>query len=78
MSVKLDGVAHKGSLLPPVPAKPNTLYSRGSFVDIVYCITRTLAEQETRSERLWGSPNNKKKPPQNSITHTKKIVTFYI
>ena len=26
---------HKGSPLPPVPAKPNTLYSRGSFVDNV-------------------------------------------
>ena len=27
--------AHKGSSSPPVPAKPNILYSRGSFVDIV-------------------------------------------
>ena len=26
---------HKGSPQPPVPAKPNTLYSRGRFVDMV-------------------------------------------
>ena len=26
---------HKGSPSPPVPAKPNILYSRGMFVDIV-------------------------------------------
>ena len=30
-----EEVRHKGSPSPPVPAKPNTLYSRGSFVDIV-------------------------------------------
>ena len=28
-------LVHKGSPSPPVPAKPNILYSRGSFVDIV-------------------------------------------
>ena len=32
---------------PPVPAKTNILYtySRGLFVDMVYCITTTLMEQ---------------------------------
>ena len=57
---------HVGSLSPSVPVKPNTLYSMASFVDIVcwtvyykvykiiQCITTTLTEQETRSERLWG------------------------
>ena len=44
---------------PTVPAKPNKLYGRGSFVDMVdmvdmvYCITTTVTEQETRSGRLW-------------------------
>ena len=28
-------IMHKESPSPPVPAKPNTLYSRGSFVAIV-------------------------------------------
>ena len=31
----IESVTHKGSPSPPVPAKPNKLYSRGSFVDIV-------------------------------------------
>ena len=51
---------HKGFFWPPVPAKPNILYSRGKFVDIVCwtvdCVTTTLTEQETKSERLCLSP----------------------
>ena len=31
---KGDSRDHKGYPTPPVPAKPNILYSRGSFVDI--------------------------------------------
>ena len=35
---RVEGVGeghHKGSPLPPVPAKPNILYSSGRFVDMV-------------------------------------------
>ena len=34
-AVEREHEAHEGPPSPPVPAKPNTLYSRGSFVDIV-------------------------------------------
>ena len=49
------------SPLAPVPAKPNMLYSRGSFVDMVlltWCITTTLTEQETRSKRVCTHPSS--------------------
>ena len=58
--INIPPLPKKGSPLPQVPAKPNILYGRARFVDImcwtVYCITTTPTKQQTRSKPLCPPP----------------------
>ena len=55
---RLTLTSHEGSPSPPVPAKPNILYSRGSFVDIEWQELQPSLARVDRLEELvsWWRP----------------------